>query len=75
MKTNIKLVNVIVDLGKATNLTLGGFGEYMEFGFHPLQLFTSKKDIIEFSIASQVTQGSELGWWEWNRPSHPKNGR
>lgn len=31
--------------------------------------------IIELGFASQLTQGSELGWWEWGRPGHPKNGR
>ena len=31
--------------------------------------------IIEFGIASQLTQGSQLGWFEYGRPGHPKDGR
>ena len=37
MEITTKLLTMIIDLGTATQLTLGGFGTDLEFGFRPIQ--------------------------------------
>ncbi len=75
MKSNTKLVNIIVELGRATTLTMGGSGEYLELGFRPFQLSKNTKQITELGLTSQLTQGSERYGYEYGRPGYPKNGR
>lgn len=76
MKTNAKLFHVIVDLGKAADLTLGGGGGGYETKNRPFGLLhrTEKPEtnthiayIVDLGAVTSLTLGGYGKFWEWSR--------